>query len=208
MEEELRSRWAALAGGSSSAKKWGETLLAAYGQPWRHYHGQAHLLDCLRLLEAAPFGLLTEESKLLQWAFFFHDAVYLPQSTDNEERSADMAKEALAELNPAEFAEPVIGLIMATKTHKAAGDPLAEILLDIDLAILGAEPSRYETYAEQIRAEYSFVPSEVYAEKRADILLGFLSREAIYLHPWHRDQWEQTARLNLARERARLLATL
>lgn len=59
-------------------------------------------------------------------------------------------------------------------------------------------------YARQIRREYSFVPAEVYRAKRAAVLEKFLKCEALYKTPQLREELEEQARENLARELARL----
>jgi predicted metal-dependent HD superfamily phosphohydrolase len=56
---------------------------------------------------------------------------------------------------------------------------------------------RVREYERQIRAEYAWVPQAVYAEKRAEILTGFLQREQIYLTAWARERYESQAKENL-----------
>src|SRR5690242_20725665 len=90
-------------------------------------------------------------------AAWYHDAVYDSHATDNEERSADMARSALSRLRvPGDRVESVARLILATKTHQTDGDPDAAVLLDADLAILGSEPEQYDRYAKAIRREYAW----------------------------------------------------
>ena len=73
------------------------------------------------------------------------------------------------------------------------------MLVDIDLAILGAPAARFAEYTQQISAEYAWVPSEVYAVKRRAVLLGFLDREQIYTTPAVAQRLEERARANLAK---------
>jgi predicted metal-dependent HD superfamily phosphohydrolase len=56
----------------------------------------------------------------------------------------------------------------------------AAVLCDADLAILGAEPERFDHYDRQIREEYAWVPEPVYRQKRGEVLAGFLERPRIY----------------------------
>ena len=63
---------------------------AAYAEPHRHYHSERHHDDCLRLLDEVR-DLSEREQRLLRWAILWHDAVYEPEVSDNEERSAELA---------------------------------------------------------------------------------------------------------------------
>jgi predicted metal-dependent HD superfamily phosphohydrolase len=72
-----------------------------------------------------------------------------------------------------------------------------ELLLDVDLSILGRAPSLFDSYDRAIRAEYQFVPDKQYREARTCILSGFLNREFIYHTDDFRRQYEQQARANL-----------
>lgn len=73
------------------------------------------------------------------------------------------------------------------------------MLVDIDMAILGAPAARFAQYTRQIRAEYAWVPPEVYAVKRRAVLQGFLDREQIYTTPAVAQRLEPRARDNLAK---------
>ena len=56
-------------------------------------------------------------------------------------------------------------------------------LSDVDLAILGAPPSRYERYVVAVRSEYAHVDDRAWRRGRAEVLTSFLDRPAIYHHP-------------------------
>jgi len=180
---------------------WHTRLLAAWSEPQRAYHTLQHLEECLTVLDSSHCS----QPAIVEMALWFHDAVYDPKESDNEERSASMAAEALSEM---ELSDPVIQsirrLIILTKTHRA-GDGLDDgLLIDIDLAILGQSVERFDQYEEQIRFEYSWVPEGVYREKRAEVLRGFLSRDQIFVTDGMRERFEKSARANLARIIARL----
>src|SRR5207253_1454914 len=96
-----------------------------------------------------------------------------------------------------ELSASVAALIMATKSHDPGLHPNAPLLVDVDLSILGKPPERFEEYEEQIRREYDWVPQEVFAAKRAEILERFLSRERIYSTDLFLDKYEQQGRINL-----------
>src|SRR5262249_39583749 len=122
--------------------------------------------------------------------------------TDNEERSAVWAGEALWGLGATEATiARVQALVLQTKTHDAdPGAADASVLLDADLAILGASPRRYAEYAAGIRQEYAWVAEEDYRRGRLRVLEGFLRREKIYRTERMCRTHEEQARENLRRE--------
>ena len=68
-----------------------EELTAAYSAPNRHYHNLAHIQDCLDQL-ARVDGLSASERAILEAAIWWHDVVYDPARSDNEELSAQLAE--------------------------------------------------------------------------------------------------------------------
>lgn len=98
--------------------------------------------------------------------------------------------------------------ILATTGHAVPSDlsksPDAALLLDIDLSILGASRAEFDIYDQAICSEYRHVPEDMYREKRASVLEGFLRRDRRYLTEWGYERWEAPARANLARAIAEL----
>jgi predicted metal-dependent HD superfamily phosphohydrolase len=93
---------------------------------------------------------------------------------------------------------------MATR-HAALPETLdEELLVDIDLAILGAPQERFAQYEAQVRAEYAWVDDAVFRGRRRDVLTGFLARPTIYATAHFRALLEAAARTNLERSIARL----
>lgn len=186
-------------------------LTVLYNEPHRHYHNMAHIQHCLRELEAfaqSPEGWRLEASGLVdfaqvEWAIWFHDSVYDPQSKMNEENSADLL--TMAASTGGISRNPARRLVLATKHSDQPLVNLDEnVMVDIDLAILGQDESTYLAYAHNIRREYSFVPWNVYREARKLILQGFLNRARIYSTDYFHSKYEQQARANLTMELDRL----
>lgn len=171
-----------------------DDLLTRYSEPQRAYHTLAHLTGLLGLLPADH-----PEQAALELAVWFHDAVYDPTRTDNEEESAALAVRSLAPigLSPALIGR-VVEVILATKTHRAT-DASVALFLDADLSILGSDAETYLRYARAIRQEYAWMPEELYRAGRARTLEGFLRRERIYQTERFR-RLEAPARANLERE--------
>jgi predicted metal-dependent HD superfamily phosphohydrolase len=169
-------------------------LMQSYSEPHRFYHTLQHLGECLELLDiAAPLAARLPEIQLALW---FHDAIYDPQRQDNEDRSAIWAIESLWNLDST-IAQRVHDLVLVTKHHRVLHDADAQLLVDVDLAILGADEGRFAEYDRQIRQEYHWVSAEDFRVGRSQILKSFLERPAIYVTPWLADQLELKARRNL-----------
>jgi predicted metal-dependent HD superfamily phosphohydrolase len=179
-------------------------LVAAWGEGHRRYHTLQHLRECLAHFEAA--SMLARRPAEVELAIWFHDAVYDARRDDNEERSADWARDSVIAAGcDAQVAERVHALVMATRSHEAVGDdPDTRLLLDIDLAILGAAPARFDEYERQVRLEYAHVDDEAWRNGRARVLRGFLERPRLYVTDAFRDALEVRARENLARSLAGL----
>jgi predicted metal-dependent HD superfamily phosphohydrolase len=180
-----------------------EHLLRAWCEPSRHYHTLQHLKECLGHFEQArEYALHAGEASLALW---FHDAVYDPRRHDNEQRSADWAHaRMLAAGAGTERANRVHALVLATRHDAAPVGGDAPLVVDIDLAILGAPRERFDEYERQVRLEYAHVEPAAYRAGRGRILRGLLARPAIYSTAPLRERFEVAARANLAHSLAQL----
>jgi len=182
-----------------------DALLDAWNEPQRHYHTLRHLHDCLASFEIEPAMAMTEHPAEVEIALWFHDAVYDPRAADNEQRSADWATQALSEASvDAAALVRVHALVMATRHAVEPEGRDAEVLVDIDLAILGAGRERFDEYEVEVREEYAWVPGPVFRHKRRQILAEFLARPRIYATPLFAERLEAAARDNLAHALAAL----
>lgn len=174
------------------------SLLTRYAEPQRHYHTLQHLRECLeRLRDASHMAVRLHEVEVALW---FHDAVYDVRAADNEQRSAHLAVEAVRAAGlTTEVAERIAALIMATRHDVVPHDTDAQLLVDVDLAILGADDARFDEYERQVREEYAWVPRFIFRRKRRGVLQGFLDRAHIYSTAHFRNELESAARANLTR---------
>ena len=197
LEASWRRAWRGI-GAHDDADALCASLMSAYREPHRRYHTLQHLGDCIDLFERV--GALAAHPAEVELGLWFHDAVYDVQRSDNEARSADWLRRAADSAGIAtDVTERVCALIMATRHAALPKGVDAQLLVDIDLAILAAAEPRFAEYEHQIRAEYAFVPEATFASRRRAILAGFLDRERIYSTPSLHDELERPARANLAR---------
>ena len=178
-------------------------ILDAYREPHRKYHNLQHLQECFQHL--LVLGEQADHAQEIELALWFHDAIYETHRKGSEQKSADWARKEIldAGLDPS-IAERVHGLIMVTLHTAAAEGADAQIMIDVDLGILGAETSRFDEYEQQVRAEYKWVPGMLYRRERRKILRSFLDRPTIYCTESFRERYEQRARANISRALSRL----
>lgn len=202
----LHDRWLILAGITPENTRLGEDLVARWAEPHRRYHTLDHLT---RVLDGVDeFGDFADDVSAVQFAAWFHDAVYDggTASADNEELSAQLAEAELPALGvpEARIAE-VARLVRLTKGHAVAdGDRNGAVLCDADLAVLGGDAAAYGAYAEAIRQEYAEVPDELFRPGRAAVLRGLLELPELFRTPIAVQRYDARARANLSAEIAAL----
>lgn len=186
-------------------------LEAAYANPPRAYHHFGHVEEVLRHYQAVADGPGWAQPRETLLAVLYHDAVYEPGRSDNEARSAALARGHIARwlADDGIDADRVAWLIGLTARHGQwapedfAGDAHADDVrhfLDCDMAILGAEPAAFGAYDRAIAAEYrGRLPAWLYRLKRRQFLKGLLGRERIYLSGFFHARFDTRARDNLRR---------
>jgi predicted metal-dependent HD superfamily phosphohydrolase len=180
-----------------------EELINAYSSPERFYHNLSHIADCHWIFDRAKS--LTTYPEEVELAIWFHDAIYDTRSSNNEQRSAEWAKSVIHQTGLShDLADRVSQLILATGHHGEVRDSDAQVLVDVDLSILGREKEVFWQYEENIRQEYAWVPADRFRQKRTEVLRGFLNRSYIYHLEVYREAFEETARLNLTQAIAQL----
>lgn len=180
-------------------------LVERYEEPHRKYHTLQHLDACFRHLASVRGEAGHPED--VEMALWFHDAIYEIRVPGNEQKSADWAQRAmLAAGIGVEAAARVHALVMVTCHNAAPQTRTQEILLDVDLAILGAPTPVFDAYEAQIREEYAGIPIDQLRVNRRRILQSFLDRERIYHTTHFHALLEEQARRNLQQSIDRLAA--
>jgi predicted metal-dependent HD superfamily phosphohydrolase len=176
-----------------------DRLLVDYSEPSRGYHDIRHLAEVLENVEllAADVDIDRDAVLLAAW---FHDAVYEGHD-DDEERSAQLAREQLGGRVPAALVDEVARLVRLTRHHRPEeGDLDGEVLCDADLAILAAGEKRYAEYVEGVRREYEHVDDAVFDAGRAAVLTDLIAKKTLFHTRFAQQHWEAAARANIERE--------
>lgn len=175
-------------------------VIHSYSEFYRVYHTIEHIEHGLGLLEEVRDLCL--DYSLMVYAWWYHDYIYIPNTANNEDISADKAAFDAKLLG---FSDDLItkiyGMILSTKhnkVHAISNDE--QIIHDVDLAILGSDEAMYHRYMIQIEDEYSMFSKEEYNTGRLKVLEYFFNLENIYCTEYFRDNCQERARNNLVKE--------
>jgi predicted metal-dependent HD superfamily phosphohydrolase len=170
-----------------------------YSDKKRHYHTLYHLASVLA-------ELLEVKTEIQHWqtvlfTVYYHDIIYDPLRSDNEEKSAELAAERMQQIGVANDQTKVCReQILATKSHTSTVDGDTNYFTDADLSILGQSWDVYSEYNQNIRKEFSIYPDAVYYAGRRKVLHHFLGMDRIFKTDYFFKKFEATARHNLKRE--------
>ncbi len=168
----------------------------SYSRPRRAYHNLDHVGFCLsefdRIWFRASYPLAVE------LAIWWHDASYDPESTKNEERSAELLGGFCDRAGVLQEVRDISrGIVLYSKHSARATEPDTQVFADADLAILGQPAAAFWAYEKAVAEEYRWVPRDIFRVKRAEILERFLGRQTIYCTGIFQDLYERAARENL-----------
>lgn len=181
-------------------------LQARYADPPRAYHDFSHVREVLAHYAAVAAGPGWSQPREPFLALLYHDAIYDSGRRDNEARSAAFARAAIARWLPCAGidVERVAVLIEMTGRHGhwsgKALDGDAALFLDCDMAILAAEPARFDAYDRAIAQEYrGKLPAWMFRHYRRRFLRGLLAAPRIFQSDWFHERCDAAARANLRR---------
>lgn len=182
----------------SSEMLW-EEIVTKHTEPSRHYHKLSHLEDLYDQLLAVKGKI--ENWNTVLFTLFYHDIIYNSSKSNNEEKSAALAKKRMQQIEvPNDEIELCIKQIIATKKHLKSEDSDTNYFTDADLSILGRDSESYYKYCEKIRREYAIYPMFIYKRGRKKVVKHFLSMERIYKTEAFFNKYEKQAKSNLQAE--------
>lgn len=171
--------------------------------PGRSYHSPIHVLGILAIADQvrAP---LTDADRLALW---FHDAILDPQLVEgeNERASAAWLLQIGAELR----LDPRVCALAADSINWTAHHHAPEVpeehrmMLDLDLANLGAPPEVFDRQSEAVVAELQHLAPQARLRASLDFFTALSRRDAVYRTPSFGTR-EAAARANLERAIERL----
>jgi predicted metal-dependent HD superfamily phosphohydrolase len=177
---------------------WNEIAIN-YSHKKRHYHNSDHLSNLLIQLTKVKNEINNWDTVL--FSLYYHDIIYNPLKSDNEERSAALAATRMAQISvPAKIIAHCKTQILATKKHQENPDTDSNYFTDADLSVLGQSWEHYSAYFKNVRKEYSIYPNLVYNAGRKKVLNHFLEKERIFKTDYFYTAFEQQAKQNIHKE--------
>jgi len=143
-------------------------ILQRWNESHRGYHNIEHLKDLLRQIGK----INSKEKELLVLISLFHDIIYEPKNSDNEEQSAKFLINNVKEVT--EDIKKVYQSIIDTKTHKSSNE-LSEIFNKMDMNIVTRNFDELLKWEQGIRKEYSVFSDEDYKKGRIKFLTSLLN---------------------------------
>ena len=204
-DAELRAAWTAAVGDGPAALAALDDVVARHREPHRRYHGVRHVTWVVRHVHELATEVAVADLGAVVVAAFFHDAVYDPRPPTTRSRAPRWpsgCSPSSAGTRPAGRRSAT--LVRATAAHAATDDADTAVLLDADLAVLGAEPAAYQAYVTGVRAEYAHVDADDVARRPGRVLRDLLAHRPLYATAPGRARWEAGPRANMAAELAAL----
>ncbi len=147
-----------------------ERLQKGWREPHRYYHTEMHLDFIVKKIEAS--GSSAEDRDKLLLTAFFHDVVYDPTRTDNEEQSAAVLGECSTHTVVAE----VKNMILDTKTHHPQ-TPLSQQFVDWDMAVVtDSDFGQLLAWEKGIFKEFQFTDYSFYRLGRLALVEGWMKQ--------------------------------
>jgi len=181
----------------SKATNVAEIVIDKHMEHHRHYHNTRHLSFCLSELDHAQSSI--DEPDVVELSIWFHDAVYMPNASDNENQSAALFLQLARGQLPELLCRTVAGIIQATHHQQPPTTKNEACVLDIDLASIGLPWEDFNRDNEALRAEVPRIHDNLYYEGKSSFLTSLLARDKIYFTKYFYDRFESRARDNIKR---------
>lgn len=174
---------------------WDE-IVKQHSSRMRYYHTLSHLDHMIIQLQGVQSSIAHWDAVVL--AVAYHDIIYNPLRSNNEERSAAVAVERLTAAGvDSETVTRTHRHILASKAHIVSDDQDTNYFVDADLSVLGANRNVYAAYAANVRKEYRYYPDLLYKPGRRKVLRHFLDMPRIFKTELFYSTFESQARQNL-----------
>lgn len=183
-------------------------LTTLLSQSHRYYHNINHINFCLAQLELVP-NLEKHEEVVVTYAIWYHDAIYNPYSSKNEEQSAALYR--LTHKDDLLYVREIEDAILETAHHTTdliEPTHTTALMLDIDLAGLGQSWETFADNSEDIRLEYNHLDDETFIRGRIKFLEAMKARKSLYYTKFFHHTYELVAQTNVDSELKRLYTIL
>ena len=150
------------------------TVLAMWNEAHRSYHNLNHLNDLISQINENKSKFSEKEYEKLMLAAIFHDIVYDPSSSTNEEDSVNFLMECAVDKNNKDILD-VKKMILDTKKHESTTN-LSESFNSYDMNIVERDFDQLLEWEKGISEEFSVYSKEQYKEGRLKFLESLLDK--------------------------------
>lgn len=149
-----------------------KTILSMWNESHRSYHTLNHLNDLINQINEDKSKYTEKEYEKLIIASLFHDCVYEPSESNNEEKSAEFFINCCIDKSNSDIQE-IKQMILDTKTHKASTQ-LSESFNNYDMNIVERDFNQLLEWEMGISEEYK--NNDSYKEGRLKFLESLLDK--------------------------------
>ena len=149
-------------------------LLSMWNESHRHYHNLNHLNDLIEQINESKSKYSEKEYEKLMLTALFHDCVYDPMSSTNEEDSANFLMECVVDKSNSDVLE-VKQMILDTKTHQSTTN-LSEKFNHYDMSIVEKDFDQLLEWENGISEEFSVYTKDEYKVGRLKFLESLLDK--------------------------------
>jgi predicted metal-dependent HD superfamily phosphohydrolase len=150
------------------------TILSLWDEPHRSYHSLSHLNDLINQINENKSRYSQKEYEQLLIAALFHDCIYDPMRSDNEEKSADFFIQCCENTKNYDILKIVL-IILDTKNHQPT-TILSRAFSHYDMNIVERDFQQLLEWEMGISEEYKGYNKEEYKKARLRFLESLLDR--------------------------------
>ena len=174
-----------------------QQLVDSYNKPQRYYHTLDHIEHCLSLFDKISSKLQSPQA--LELAIWFHDVVYQPGATNNEQLSADQFMQTTKNRFDDSLRNTVYQHIMATlHLHSEMNHADTKYMVDIDLSSFGLPWPEFIHDSENLRREMAHLSNADYCRKQSAFQQALMDRPRFFRSDYFYQNYESQARQNLS----------
>ena len=166
MFQELLNRW-----GIRCDEK---IILSMWNESHRAYHSLNHLNDMIDQINENKLQYSQREYEKLIIATLFHDIVYDPMRSDNEEKSAQFFMNCCEDKSNPDVLE-INQIILDTITHES-NTPLSEVFCHFDMNIVERDFNQLLKWEKGIFEEFQAYGPDIYKQGRLTFLESLMDK--------------------------------
>lgn len=144
-----------------------DEIIKRWSESHRHFHTTKHLYDLISKINQRKNSISVKDYEKLIIVALFHDIVYNPASSTNEEDSAKIFSDSISEINS--DTDEIYQAIIDTKSHHATTF-VSKIFCKLDMSVIEGNFNELLDWEKGIWGEYQVFGKEAYKAGRLKFL--------------------------------------